>query len=70
MEIVNIQTTQLNIRHLELSDLADFYTYRSNPDVTKYQDFDVITIEQTETFIKNNSTKHYGKTGEWDNKKL
>lgn len=65
MEIFNIHTTKLNIRHLALSDLTDFYTYRSNPDVTKYQGFDVMTIEQAEEFIKNNATKRFGKAGEW-----
>ena len=65
MEILNIQTTRLNIRHLELADLSDFHIYRSNPEVTKYQGFDVMTIEQAEEFIKDNSTKHFGKAGEW-----
>lgn len=65
MEILNIQTTRLNVRHLKLSDLTDFHIYRSNPEVTKYQGFDVMTIEQAEEFIKNNSKKHFGKAGEW-----
>ena len=65
MEILNIQTKRLNIRHLELSDLSDFHFYRSNPEVTKYQGFDFMTIEQAEEFIKNNSTKHFGKAEEW-----
>ncbi|MBI5805466.1 GNAT family N-acetyltransferase [candidate division TA06 bacterium] len=65
MEILNIPTTRLTIRHLELSDLSDFHVYRSNPEVTKYQGFDVMTIEQAEEFIKNNSTKRFGKAGEW-----
>lgn len=65
MKTVNIQTTRLNIRHLELSDLSDFHIYRSNPEVTKYQGFDVMTLEQAEKFIKDNSTKDFGKAGEW-----
>lgn len=65
MKILNIQTARLNIRHLELKDLSDFHIYRSNPEVTKYQGFDVMTMEQTEEFIKDNSKKHYGKAGEW-----
>ena len=65
MEILNIQTTRLNIRHLEITDLFDFHFYRSNPEVTKYQGFDVMTIEQAEEFIIDNSTKHFGKAGEW-----
>ncbi len=65
MELLNIQTLQLKIRHLELSDLSDFHIYRSNPEVTKYQGFDVMTIEQAEEFIKDNSTKYFGNAGEW-----
>jgi len=65
MEILNIQTKRLNIRHLELSDLSDFHFYRSNPEVTKYQGFDFMTIKQAEEFIKDNSTKHFGKAEEW-----
>ena len=65
MEIINIQTKKLKIRHLELSDLSDFHIYRSNPEVTKYQGFDVMTIEQAEEFIKDNSKKYFGKAGEW-----
>lgn len=65
METLNIQTTRLNIRHLKLSDLTDFHIYRSNPEVTKYQGFDVLTIEQAEQFINDNSTKHFGNAGEW-----
>lgn len=65
METLNIQTTRLNIRHLKLSDLTDFHIYRSNPEVTKYQGFDVMTIEQAEQFINDNATKHFGNAGEW-----
>ncbi|HOZ96721.1 MAG TPA: GNAT family protein [Niabella sp.] len=62
---MNIQTKRLIIRPLKLSDLADFHFYRSDAEVTKYQGFDVMTIEQAEEFIQDNSTKHYGKPGEW-----
>lgn len=65
MEKLNIKTSHLKIRHLELSDLYDFHIYRSNPDVTKYQGFDVMTLKQVEEFIINNSTKHFGEAGEW-----
>lgn len=65
MEKLNILTERLNIRHLDLSDLSDFHIYRSNPEVTKYQGFDVMTIEQAKDFIKDNSTKTFGNAGEW-----
>ncbi len=65
MEILHIETKRLTIRHLTLSDLADFHIYRSNPEVTKYQGFDVMSIEQAGTFIKENAAKRFGKAGEW-----
>jgi len=63
--VLNINTQRLNIRNLKLADLNDFHIYRSNPDVTKYQAFDVITIEQAEEFLKGQSDKEFGKAGEW-----
>lgn len=65
METLQLITPRLNIRHLVSTDLPDFYIYRSNPEVTKYQGFDVMTMEQADAFIKANSEKHYGKAGEW-----
>jgi RimJ/RimL family protein N-acetyltransferase len=62
---MNIITPRLHIRHLALTDLSDFHVYRSNPAVTKYQGFDVMTVEQAAAFIKANSEKPYGKAGEW-----
>ncbi|HNL64787.1 MAG TPA: GNAT family protein [Ferruginibacter sp.] len=65
MELLYIETSRLVIRHLVLSDLEDFHTYRSNPDVTKYQGFDVMTLGEAEAFINGNSGKRFGKAGEW-----
>lgn len=65
MEKLEIQTERLIIRHLEETDLRNFHLYRSNPEVTKYQGFDVMTIEEAQTFIKDNISKRYGKAGEW-----
>jgi RimJ/RimL family protein N-acetyltransferase len=48
-----------------MSDLNDFHIYRSNPDVTKYQGFDVMTIEQANEFIQRQLGKEFGKAGEW-----
>ncbi len=65
METLHIKTTRLQIRPLTLADLADFHFYRSNPEVTKYQGFDVMTIEQAEQFIVENSSLTFGTPGEW-----
>ena len=50
---------------MKLTDLVDFHVYRSNSEITKYQGFDVMTIEQAEEFIKNQISKTFGKAGEW-----
>lgn len=51
MEKLILHTGRLLIRNLNLSDLSNFHAYRSNPEVTKYQGFDVFTMEQAESFI-------------------
>lgn len=65
MRLLNLEAPRLIIRDLVLSDLDDFYKYRSNPEITKYQGFDVMTIEQSRDFILENSSKKFGKAGEW-----
>ncbi len=61
----NITTSRLQIRNLKVKDLNDFHFYRSNPEVTKYQGFDVMTLEQADEFIKSQLEKGFGKPGEW-----
>lgn len=65
MENLAIRTSRLLIRPLTLSDLVDFHFYRSNPDVTQYQGFDVMTLEQAERFIDENSRMNFGSAGKW-----
>jgi [ribosomal protein S5]-alanine N-acetyltransferase len=65
MQKLTIHTERLQIRNLKISDLADFHFYRSNPDVTKYQGFDVFTPEQSAEFIHGQADKEFGYAGEW-----
>lgn len=65
MERLNIRTNRLLVRQLVISDLKDFHVYRSNPDVTKYQGFDVMDEAQSAEFINENASKFYGIPGEW-----
>lgn len=65
MQKLLIDTERLQIRNLKNGDLADFHFYRSNPEVTKYQGFDIYTIEQAKEFIKGQLNKEFGKAGEW-----
>ncbi|MEO7962269.1 MAG: GNAT family N-acetyltransferase [Ginsengibacter sp.] len=63
--ILNISTPRLRIRNLHTSDLPEFYAYRSNPEVTKYQGFDVMTMEEAKKFIEEQKDQEFGKVGEW-----
>ena len=65
MNKLSLNTGRLLIRNLRLSDLSEFHLYRSNPEVTKYQGFDVFSIEQAEEFIKQQADKAFGGAGEW-----
>ena len=65
MDSLDITTDRLQIRNLKPADLEDFYIYRSNPDITKYQGFGIMTIEQAGEFIQNQKDKQLGQAGEW-----
>jgi len=65
LPVLNLETQRLRIRNLKPSDLNEFHSYRSNPDITKYQGFDVMTIEQAAAFINEHSDKEFGTAGEW-----
>ena len=60
-----IRTKRLIIRHLRPSDLPEFHIYRSNPEVTRYQGFDVMTPEEAATFIRDNAAHSFGTPGQW-----
>jgi len=65
VEKLIIHTERLTIRTLKASDLESFFIYRSNPEVTKYQGFDVMTKENASSFIDNQKDKYFGNPGEW-----
>ena len=65
MEKILLTTERLNIRKLQAADLDDFHLYRSNPEVTKYQGFDVMNKEQAINFITDQKEKLLGEAGEW-----
>ena len=60
-----LETKRLNIRNLREEDLQDFFSYRSNPDVTRFQGFDVMTLNESKDFITSMCRKFFGNPGEW-----
>ncbi len=65
MTRLSIYSDRLHIRHLSLSDLSDFHLYRSNPEVTKYQGFDIFSFQEAKVFIEEHAERMFGKPGEW-----
>jgi len=65
MEKLIINSKRLYIRNLKPKDLQDFYEYRSNPIVTKYQGFDTMKKQEAKRFIDDQTDKFYGVPGEW-----
>lgn len=64
MNALHIVTNRLCIRSLRPEDLQGFHAYRSNPEVTRYQGFDVMSLEQARQFITDNANVS-GKPGQW-----
>lgn len=65
MSRLMIDAKRIRIRNLRLSDLANFHSYRSDPVVTKYQGFDVFSLEQAKAFIEEHAEKQFGTPGDW-----
>lgn len=62
---MHLNSNRICIRNLKDSDLNDFFSYRSNPEITKYQGFDIMTIGQCKDFIDSQKNMQFGKAGEW-----
>lgn len=65
MEKLQIHTQRLVIRNLQPNDFENFYDYRSNPEVTKFQSFDIMTPESARSFINSQKDKLFGQPEEW-----
>lgn len=63
--MINITTPRLKIRELNSKDLFDFHYYRSNPEVVKYQGFDVMNLAEAGEFISMNSKSNLDVSGTW-----
>lgn len=65
MEKLKLSAERVHIRNLRLDDLDYFHQYRCNPEVTRYQGFDVMNKEEAKNFIQSQLDKLFGKPGEW-----
>lgn len=62
---MNLETERLILRKLRMSDLEEFHSFRSNPEICKFQSFLSFTIEDSKKFIEEQSKTEFGTPGEW-----
>ncbi len=55
----------IRLRPLQASDFADFYAYRSDPDLCRYQDFEPFSEAKARDFIEKYNSVDLSKVGEW-----
>ena len=60
-----IEGTRLILRRLDPADLKDFLAYRQNPEVCRYQGFDVFSEAKAQSFIDEQKKAPFGKAGHW-----
>ncbi len=65
MHILNISTERLQIRILMMEDKKDFFSYRSLPEVYKYQSWQPKDIKESEDFINNNDVSNLNFPNKW-----
>ena len=62
---MNLETERLILRKLKMSDLEDFHSFRSNPEICKFQSFMTFEIEDSKKFIDEQKDLEFGKPGKW-----
>jgi RimJ/RimL family protein N-acetyltransferase len=62
---MNIETERLRIRAIRPADLEDFFAYRSDPEVCRFQGYDPIKYEDARDWIAEMEDGNFGVPGKW-----
>ncbi|MEO6393441.1 MAG: GNAT family N-acetyltransferase, partial [Pyrinomonadaceae bacterium] len=62
---MQLETERLLLRYLRPGDLEDFFAFRSDLEVCRYQGYDPITREQAVEYVEFLPGKEFGTAGEW-----
>jgi aminoglycoside 6'-N-acetyltransferase len=65
MELLPILTTRLLLRRFTTDDLAAFQSYRSDPELARYQGWEPMPDEEAELFLSAQANRTLGVAGEW-----
>ena len=66
ISVVEIVTERLSLRPFRADDLETFVTYRSDPEVERYQSWDRrYSMADAESFLRSQRAVEFGQPGEW-----
>ena len=60
-----LETTRLRLRHFMDADLAPFMAYRNDPEVARYQGWEVISESEARAFLQEQKEIQPGVQGQW-----
>lgn len=62
---MNIETERIRIRSIRPTDLDDFFAYRSDPEVCRFQGYDPIKYDDARDWIAEMQDGSFGVPGKW-----
>ena len=65
MELLPIHTARLLLRRFTPDDLVAFQSYRSDPEVGRYQGWEPMSDEAARAFLTDQSLQAFGPAGQW-----
>lgn len=65
MELLPIATERLTLRRFHLGDLEAFVSYRSDPEVGRYQGWSPMSDAEARAFLDEQARQPFGHPGEW-----
>ncbi len=60
-----LESERIILRRFRDSDIEPFYSYRADPDVARYQDWENYTLDEAKRFLEVMRSRHPGTPGEW-----
>ena len=60
-----LESERIILRRFRDSDIEPFYSYRADPDVARYQDWENYTLDEAKRFLEVMRSRHPGTMREW-----
>ena len=60
-----LESERIILRRFRDSDIEPFYSYRAEPNVARYQEWENYTLDEAKRFLEVMRSRHPGTPGEW-----